>query len=169
MLFYDGDQIPATIYFDMDGTLAMFYSHPECLEKMYETGYFKYLSPYVKMIFAVKSLIKDGYDVRILSACVTPQSRVEKTEWLKTFLPEISQEKIYFCNVGEDKASVIPSTHRAILIDDYSENCLRWEAAGGIAIKFLNEINGKGEKWKSTTIHYDSSPEEIVSVIKAYT
>lgn len=156
-----------TLYVDMDGTLAMFYA-PEgnYLERMYEPDYFKFLFPYVKHIMGIKELIKKGIKVKIISACVTEMCKAEKDFWLDTFLPEIKPEDRLFCEIGVNKAKVIPEPiESTVLIDDYSKNCLEWQAAGGMAIKFLNEINGKGEKWKGETIFWDDSPETMVNKI----
>ena len=157
-----------TIYLDMDGTLAMFYSDHACLEKMYEPGYFKFLSPYVKFLMAVKMAIKEGMKFKIISACVTDICMQEKDIWLDTFLPEIGSNDRIFCRIGENKATKISEPiGDTVLIDDYSKNCNEWDQLGGTAIKFLNEINGKGESWKGFRINYDSEPEEFLEVFRS--
>lgn len=158
------------ILFDMDGTLAMFYKNPACLECMYEEKYFKYLEPYTNVLIAAKMLIEQGYDVGVLSACVTPVSMDEKRFWMRYFLPEVKEENIVLCNVGENKSEVLTQrgydTTQCILIDDYTKNCIQWEAGGGKAIKIINEINGKNGTWAGLRFNYEDYPEDIVEFIK---
>ena len=47
------------IWFDMDGTLAKFYEHNDCLERMYEKGYFMGLNAYKLANFDVLTAISE--------------------------------------------------------------------------------------------------------------
>ena len=66
------------IFVDMDGTVARFYEADDCLEKMYEKGFFANLRPYQKMIKMLEKLNEKGYEIYILSACVGAQYKTEK-------------------------------------------------------------------------------------------
>lgn len=149
------------IFVDMDGTLAKFFEKTDCLERMYEKGYFYNLKPY-DIVNDINKLIAEGEDVYILSACIdSPYCKEEKIAWIHTYLPELEDENIILCEVGENKAdkiSVVVGENRIkycqennypiILIDDYSENLYNWEmkAKNFVAIKYCNEINDKTNK-----------------------
>ena len=156
------------ILFDMDGTLAMFYKRPDCLECMWEPGYFKYLEPYTNVLISAKILMERGYEVGVLSACVTDTAKKEKLYWLKYMFPELSTN-ILLCNVGENKAEVAKKAgfdmKNCILVDDYTKNCQEWTAGGGTAIKIINEINGKNGTWTGHRFNYEDIPENIVQTI----
>lgn len=141
------------IFVDMDGTLAKFYYHKKCLEKMYEREYFLSLKPYKIVDYIRKLVRKSEQEVYILSACInSPYCKEEKRLWVQEFLPEIDDDHIILCKTGENKAE-IAALYRAydddmILLDDYSANLYQWEirGRGWYAIKFLNGINNKSEK-----------------------
>lgn len=142
------------IFVDMDGTIARFYEADDCLEKMYEEGFFSGLRAYAKGVHFVKKLILLGYDVYILSACINTQCEKEKHIWLNKYLPEIDYKHRIFLPCGLNKAQYIINhgyndARVNVLIDDYSRNLDEWnEAFGkhGIAIKAINEINNKKKK-----------------------
>lgn len=141
------------IFVDMDGTLAKFYYHKKCLEKMYEREYFLRLKPY-KIVDYIRKLVRKGkQEIYILSACInSPYCKEEKWLWVQEFLPEIDDDHIILCNTGENKAKIAAryrtGNENMILLDDYSENLYNWEmqGRGWYAVKFLNGINNKSEK-----------------------
>lgn len=153
------------VLFDMDGTIAQFYENKECLEEMYSGTYFKYLTPYGNVLMAAKMLIENGYEVGIISACVTEKSKEEKLFWLHYYLPEIKSENILFCDFGADKAKEYTAQggelSHTILVDDYTKNLVEWETAGGISVKLRNELNGTNGTWRKRSINYKDSPEDI--------
>ena len=142
------------IFVDMDGTIARFYEADDCLEKMYEIGFFENLRPYAKMIKMLEKLNEKGYEIFILSACISMQCETEKQAWLDKYLPWIDKAHRIFTRCGMNKAEYIKrkgydDARVNILIDDYSRNLDEWnEAFGrhGIAIKAINEINNKKKK-----------------------
>ena len=142
------------IFVDMDGTIARFYEADDCLEKMYEKGFFANLRPYEKIIKMLEKLNEKGYEIYILSACVSTQCKIEKHTWLNKYLPWIDDAHRIFILCGMNKAQYITDkcyndARVNILIDDYSRNLDEWnEAFGrhGIAIKAVNEINNKKKK-----------------------
>lgn len=156
------------LFFDMDGTLARFYEKPNYLEKMYEKGFFFELKPYKW----VQELNKDANridweSIYIISACVdTPNCRIEKLAWLRTYLPHLCPENILLCDVGENKAEIIANQLGDMvddcecwLIDDYSRNIYEWviEHPNFHAIKFVNGINNKsGRNYGCVARNWDS-------------
>ena len=157
--------------FDLDGTTCQFYEHPECLEEMYSGTYFKYLTPYENLLIAIKMLIERGHEVGIISACVTESSKHEKQFWCHYNLPEINPENILLCDVGLNKAEEYVKQGgdlgKTMLIDDYTKNLNEWKDAGGIAVKFRNELNGTNGTWKGKSVRYTDTPEEIVEYLEA--
>lgn len=142
------------LFVDMDGTIAKFYYHKECLEKMYEKGYFANLKPY-PIYKTIKQIAKRSASVEvfILSACIeSPYCEQEKIAWLNKYLPEIDKDHRIMVKVGENKADYIPSDDGQdcynILLDDYGKNLAEWVKAdsNNVAIKFLNGINNKSGK-----------------------
>ena len=152
------------IYIDMDGTLAKFYENREtCLEDMFCEGFFKNLNAYQNMIDAfemVYQYLKD-VEIYILSACVTDICKKEKREWLKEYMPWLDDDHILLCNVGDNKSAVVGHVDKnCILIDDYSKNTTEWTAAGGLAIKAINEINDTTGTWRGEKMNCFSTPEK---------
>ena len=132
-----------TIFYDMDNTLALFSikgEEGESLEKMFEKGFFRNLPVLENAVIALKVLVKAGFDVRILSACVdSPYCKAEKTEWLEEHFPFIPKEKIHLMEVGQNKAEVMKAQGVPVtgtyLVDDYSKNLTQWAEYGGIPVK----------------------------------
>lgn len=145
------------IFIDMDGTIARFYEADDCLEKMYEPGFFKDLKPYKKAIKLIDKLHDKGYNIYILSACIeTASCRLEKNIWLNKYLPYITDDHRLFIPCDISKANYVKfmgyeDERVNILIDDYSKNLIDWDDAfgkHGIAIKAINEINNKKNTYK---------------------
>ena len=142
------------VFVDMDGTIARFYEADDCLEKMYEKGFFANLRPYEKMIKMLEKLNEKGYEIYILSACVSTQCKIEKQAWLDKHLPWINNTHRIFILCGMNKAQYIKNkgyddARVNVLIDNNSRNLdERNEAFGrhGIAVKAVNEINNKKKK-----------------------
>jgi len=135
------------VFIDMDGVLCEYRTGVDVSE-MEQDGYFAGLAPRQDMIEAVNNLIASGTaDVFILSS-VLPASQVqatlEKNGWLDRFLPAVDAAHRFFPVCGTDKAEAAGVRGALdILCDDYSHNLQLWTAAGGSAIKILNEVNGK--------------------------
>ena len=153
---------------DMDGTVARFYEQAKCIEKMYEPGFFSGLYPYENMIEAVKLLLKrDDLELYFLSSVDGESARADKKNWINMQLG--IDVPCMFCNTDRSKADFVletlgPITKTDYLLDDYSRNLLEWEEAGGTALKFINELNGRGwngSNFNGNRIYYDESPEKI--------
>ena len=153
---------------DMDGTVARFYEQAKCIEKMYEPGFFSGLYPYENMIEAVKLLLKrDDLELYFLSSVDGESARADKKNWINMQLG--IDVPCMFCNTDRSKAGFVletlgPITKTDYLLDDYSRNLLEWEEAGGTALKFINELNGRGwngSNFNGNRIYYDESHEKI--------
>lgn len=154
------------LFLDMDGTLARFYEQDDCLERMWEDGFFENLNSYAEMVAAMKIIIEQRKDIEVfvLSAVNTFSAGLEKINWLKKYMPEIKEENIIICNFGENKAEKVPNgiSENDILVDDYTANLLNWKNSGGTAIKAINEINDKTKKWDGKRIEIEKSAMHIV-------
>ena len=161
------------LYVDMDGTLSRFYDDENCLERMYEDGFFLRLAPFISVVQAVKKLIYENCcEVYVLSCCPTEKSKKEKEDWLKKYLPEIPANHQLFLNVGEDKAKAIGHliTKDDVLLDDYNVNLRSWKNAGGTSVKLVNNINHKGLNgplWDGFLCYGEASVNEVVEEIMA--
>ena len=168
------------LFVDMDGTLAewrpisLLIENDEdrwdILNKLNELlltpGYYKTLEPNRNIVDAIKILCKK-YDIYILS-CVIEKEEIpnpisEKSEWLDKYLPEINKDHRIFVPDGHNKAHYIPEGIRKTdyLLDDYTKNLLEFKEAGGIGIKFNNNVNGRYGKWNLSSVSINKSPEDI--------
>ena len=165
------------LFVDMDGTVAKFYYKKNCLEKMYEQGYFENLPLYAiaKHIddFASKETCVNVY---ILSACVnSPYCEQEKTEWLLKNMPNINPKNFIFTKVGESKLVKVGKTIENyeqcinILLDDYTENLKDWQqCVNCIGIKFLNGMNDTTKSWQGAKIKTFKQLEQILQELAMY-
>jgi 5'(3')-deoxyribonucleotidase len=145
------------LFCDMDGTLAKFYYKKNCLEKMYEQGYFENL-PLYSMAKHINELAKQDtcVNVYILSACInSPYCEQEKVAWLLKNMPNLNPHNFIFTKVGESKvvkvSKTIPNFQEDIniLLDDYTANLNDWQQCENcIGIKFLNGINDTTKSWE---------------------
>lgn len=163
------------LYVDLDGTVAKFYEHANCLERMYEPGFFLTLNAYDNVVNALLILKEKGVSLTTLSAL--PDSKCvwvidEKREWIKNSpLKDAFWQQIYM-KPGENKAKAANVTFGGIripvLLDDYNKNLEEWRSAGGVAIKLVNEINDKGTLgplYSGPRVRYDWPPERIAEEI----
>ena len=140
--------------FDMDGSLFDFPSRQDWETAMYEHGFFESLEAYPIMKEYVHQLGEEiGWEnIYIMSVGPTFYSFVEKASSLKRDFPKIPEKNVVLGMMGINKAEYFSSVtgldiHNCILYDDYSKNCIEWRNAGGIAVKIINQINGKGNSW----------------------
>ena len=165
------------IFFDMDGVLAQFYRDPEFLSNMHKEGYFVGLQPYDSICTAFRLLHKVHQDVYILTAynVEDPWVRDEKRMWVKyKFGQDVADFDMIICPCGANKAEYaerkIGRKLRPydVLLDDHTPNLLHWQAAGGSGIKFINEINGHGGKWKGQRLSYTDSYGVLLAALFKY-
>lgn len=153
------------LYVDMDGTLAVF-RNVQTIETLYEEGYFLNLEPIESVVQAIKKIVLDfpEIEVFILSSVLTDSQFAldEKNRWLDRYLPEVSIEHRIFPPCGQDKKDYIAGgvSENDYLLDDYTENLIRWEPPAK-GIKLLNGINGTKGTWKSERISIEKNEAEI--------
>lgn len=127
-----------TIIFDMDGTIADLYNHPEWLSYFQEEkSIFQYLEPMIPT-FAFNSIIeklKTVCDVRIITWLPMNATkeykaicRKDKKQWVKTFVPSI--EKVHAIAYDSNKHGVKGISKNAILFDDNEKVRESWEKTG---------------------------------------
>lgn len=167
------EDAPARYFIDMDGTLAQFHAEEDYLERMTEPHFFENLRPYEDMLAKLKSYIAAHPDSEfyILSGLTAdaPDCEGQKNRWLDKHLPEIDAAHRIFTANGDDKSLYIPGGIRPkdILIDDYNKNLEDWQIAGGLSVKFVNQINDKalrGTLWNGERIHYNR-PSDVPGVL----
>ena len=163
------------LYIDMDGTLCRFYEQAFCVEKCREPGFFLRLRPYENLVKALEIIrnseldTKENFCVYILSAVYDAEARVDKQKWLGRIMGD--DIPAFFVGVDTNKAEFVGSlfentglTENDYLLDDYSKNLVEWSNAGGTAIKFRNEVNGRGwngYNFSGHTVYHDQDPEEL--------
>lgn len=150
------------IFIDMDGTLAEWQWEGKYTEK----GYYANLPEIPNMVKATKQLIKDGFDVYILSAVLDDDhSADDKNYWLDKHLGKnlMPDNKRIFVSYGRCKADYVGNDVKGVLIDDYDLNLFAWN---GVGVKIFNGINGSEKRWKGESIHYLEKPQEIANTIK---
>ena len=141
------------IFLDLDGTLARF-NVKNALERCdNEKGFFANLLAY-KGIEIVNELARED-NLFIISASPNEQADNDKMIWIEKYLPNIKQENITICRIGENKAKVIESKYnieineQCYLLDDYTKNLNEWESVGGIGIKRITKVaDNSTKKWK---------------------
>jgi len=147
------------LFLDLDGTLARF-NVRNALERFdKEEGFFANLLAY-KGIEVVNELAKKG-NLFIISASPNEQADNDKMIWLKKYLPNIQEQNITLCRLGENKAEIIQNKYNikinenCLLLDDYTKNLNEWERIGGKGIKRLTTISDNSRKlWKGQTIKH---------------
>ncbi len=162
----------ARLFIDMDGTIVNFYEKEGYLTDMYRKDFFRTLKPHQNVLDAVLMFMEKYPCIPcyILSSVLAgnPNCTQEKIAWLEKHVPLSFQGYRIFVPEGHQKNKYIPNiSENDILFDDYSTNLIEWERAGGRAIKAINNINGKGERWKKNTTFYQDSPEKILADIES--
>ena len=165
------------LFVDMDGTIAKFYYKKNCLEKMYEQGYFAKL-PFYSMAMRLNDFAEKDtcVNIYILSACIdSPYCEEEKVAWLLENMPNINPKNFIFTKVGESKvvkvSKVIPNFQKDIniLLDDYTANLNDWQQCENcIGIKFLNGINDTTKTWQGERVKTFGQLETILQKLAMY-
>ncbi len=154
------------LFVDLDGTLAVF-TPVEQIETLYQKGYFQNLKSYGNAVEGLKFYIKDNpeTEVYILSSVLadSPYALDEKNAWLDQYLPQVDRAHRIFPLCGKNKADYVPGGVKStdILVDDYTDNLLSWQAAGGTGIKMMNGINGTKGRWQERRFDAHGLPEAI--------
>lgn len=148
-------------FFDMDGTIARFYDYEDCLEKMWEPGFYENLGVHEQMVNSLEEMVDifGKENVYIISACIdTPYCKSEKINWIKKNIPNtILDSHIILVPTGVKKTDFVPGgVHKTdYLIDDYNKNLSDWVEAGGTGIKAINPINHVRGTWKGQVLLCD--------------
>lgn len=159
------------VYIDMDGVLCE-YRKDATTEDYESDGYFTGLAPRRDMVSAVEYLISSGEaDVFVLSSVIPGrqlQATAEKNDWLNRHLPVIDGDHRIFPLCGTDKAKAVKGIGSGdILFDDYSANLVLWHAAGGKAVKILNEVNGNGGSFKDGPRLKIRNREDLLETVRS--
>lgn len=146
----------------MDGVLANF-NEPNALTRFQtEKGFFANLKPIKNNYLIVSKLIEMGVNVYILSASPNKQADNDKRKWLKRYIPNLKSNRIIFCRNGENKADFIRDIKKSTLIDDFTTNCIQWTLKGGVAYKYINDINNKTKRHKEYNIFELKNFENLI-------
>lgn len=154
------------LFLDLDGTIAKF-NVKNALERFdNEIGFFAKLGAYVG-VEVVNELALNG-NIFIISASPNEQADNDKMVWLKKYLPNIKQENITLCRIGENKAEIIQNKYNIVinkeclLLDDYTKNLIEWEKVGGLGVKRITKCadNSRG-LWKGQEIKHLKDLQKI--------
>lgn len=153
------------LYIDMDGCLAKWQN--VSIETLYKKGYFASLDPDEKLIRVLQradETFKDSVEERICSHYLTGTAAgEEKREWLHRFARHIEDRNVVLVPYTEDKDTYVTNDGSVVnvLIDDYTQNLKKWEAAGNVAIKYMNGINGTKGTWKGLRLDGNMDEESM--------
>ncbi len=112
-------------------------------------------SPINNSLEDIRLLMKNGYDVNILTHVQTEAEIEAKNIFISEFIGSITT---HYCPKHIEKCDFVDPTN-SFLIDDFSKNLLHWEDKGGISIKFA--INEEDDKYR--VIDKLSKIEHIIS------
>lgn len=113
-------------YCDMDGVLADFFNVPNALLRFaIEKDFFYNLKPIMENVNAIRTLIKNGASVRVLSASPNERADNDKRRWLKKYIPELTKDRIIIVRIGVKKLNYM-QTKNGVLFDDYGKNGREW-------------------------------------------
>lgn len=129
------------------------------MDKMNSPGFFYETEPQYDAIFYMERLIKEGYDVRILTRPIwNGLCTIEKEEWIKKYLPFFDIEKTNYC-----KDKWLMAKKKRILLDDNVTNLEMWEKHGGISIAYTHNFN---LEWQGKRV---DSHEDFYKTVKKIT
>lgn len=155
------------LFVDLDGTLARFNVRNALKRFDKEEGFFANLLAY-KGIEVVNELANE-IELFVISASPNEQADNDKMIWLKKYLPNINNNNITICRLGQNKAQIIQDKYNIVidnncyLLDDYTKNLNEWESFGGVGIKRLTQVSDNSRKlWKGLTIKH---LKELLSIV----
>ena len=147
------------IFLDLDGTLARF-NVRNALERFdKEVGFFANLLAYTG-IEEVNELALTN-QLFIISASPNEQADKDKIEWLQKYLPNIQEDNVTLCRLGQNKAQIIQDKYNIVineecyLLDDYTKNLNEWESFGGKGIKRITSVSDNStKKWQGLELRH---------------
>lgn len=175
-----------TFYFDMDGVLAVFQraARDKPLPFMKLGGhYFMHRMPDRKALKIFETLYgpqTPNAEVHILtrildeSEDISPELQMEwwtdKRAWVLSNTTGVDTSTCFLTS-GKDKGLLlkdVPDHQRKyhILIDDFNPNLRNWQAAGGTAVKYINDINSP-ESFDGMCLPKDWTAEQCINALLA--
>lgn len=163
------------LFLDLDGTLAKFNSKKNALERFdKEEGFFSSLKPFKNVDKINDLVLSDLVQVFVISASPNEVADRDKMTWIKKYLPNIEEQNICFCRLGNNKAKAIKEQlnididKSCLLLDDYTNNLIEWTKANGIGIKRLTSLaDNSTKKWQGYSVKDLSSISGLLAVIAA--
>ncbi len=161
------------VFIDMDGTLNK-WRNAKTQEELYVKGFFKKAKPHNNVIEAAKMLIRNGYEVFILSAVLDDCAHAvdEKNHWIDKYLPEIDLDHRLYPKCSESKVEFVRNAvglnKDDVLLDDKTENLLEW-AEHAASVKLMNGVNGTKGRWKGIKVAESDYPIVIAGMVVAST
>ena len=145
------------ILWDQDGTMANIFVNG-FLEKVFYPGFFEGLDEYPETIKAIKEIHRRHPHIKqYLCSTLTPTKHceTEKNGWLDVRIGDIiPMNRRIFVPHGSKKSDCIPGDiSKVMIVDDYSTNCFDVKEAGGMAVKYKNDINCKNGTWKGPIVN----------------
>lgn len=144
----------STIYFDMDGTIADFYSVPNWLDYLDRQDTTPYeiakpmfnFSAFARLLHRVQA---KGHRIGIISALSRSGDDIfhnhiqeAKRKWLAQHLPSVAWNEIIFVPYGSNKneSTPIPTNHNKVLFDDEAKNRAEWQGLALSQENLLDEL-----------------------------
>lgn len=154
---------------DFDGTLVEF-QQLKSLEELMTPGYFANLFVFENVISAIQDFHKQYPEVEIVIASKVlldaPHIPGDKDKIIDKHLSFIKKENRIYIPYFDNKSDYFEITKEDYLLDDYTDNLIEFEEAGGHGIKLLNGINNTNGRWKGHRIHNDFPTVLIVDDLK---
>lgn len=175
-------------YFDMDGVLAEFMRWDHCPKPPFMiegSHYFLHRMPDERALTLFQTLYHDGTPnatAKILTRVLDNSDGdnisyelrrewwTDKRAWLLSNTTGVDTSKC-FLMAGKDKGELlrdIPKNQRKyhVLIDDFNPNLRNWQAAGGTAVKYINQLNNP-ESFDGLCLLRDWTTEQCLNALLA--
>jgi 5'(3')-deoxyribonucleotidase len=156
------------VYFDQDGVLAEYKVESTDVDYARE-GYYSELKP-TKVVEYVNSLIKANIaEVYVITIYYKKPAFKEKDEWMSRYLPSLDSKHRIILPWGSSKPLEVEKitgcrlSSNDILVDDHTPNCLDWQSFGGMAIKWINGINGNRNRFNGLRIDNLNELDSIIT------
>lgn len=159
-------------YADMDEAERTDFINKEVYKRLGAKDYFYNLPRQQKVMDFAYLLHELGVDVKVVSCSIDTYTDDQKYRALSEQMPWLDSENIILLpdGMGKNKLFYLPQELRdakddvIILIDDHTPNCRGFmqygDSSNTIAVKCLNDINGKGKNgaksWKGPVMNYDN-------------